>query len=357
MISTRIAKLRQRLIAEGVDALLVTVPSNVCYMSGFTAGHDASLLISATQALLATDFRYYEQTEREAPDYRLFKLTKGLPAHLGDLAKEAGARRIAFESTHVTHALYQDLTKVEGVELVPEKGWVEELRAVKSPAELNLIRRAVATSDAVIAALAKILRPGMTEKQLAWEVEAFMHAHGADDVAFPVIAAGGPNAAMPHAVPSERTIVPGEPLTLDLGARVQGYCSDLTRTVCIGQPDARFREIYGIVLKAQEAAEAGIKAGMLGKDADALARQVITDAGYGDAFGHGMGHGVGLDVHERPSAGARSEDRLEPGMVVTVEPGIYLPGWGGVRIEDLVVMTENGVEILSRATKDPVVAL
>lgn len=357
MITTRIAKLRQRLNTEGVDAILVTQPSNVRYMSDFTAGADASLLVSASEALLATDFRYYEQTEREAPDYRLFKVTKGLAAGFGDLAQEAGARRIAFESTHMTYALHEELAKVEGVELVPIKGWVEELRAVKSPEELVLIRRAVAYSDAAIASLPEILRPGMTERELAWEIEAFMHARGADDIAFSLIVAGGPNAAMPHAVPTDRPIVPGEPLTLDLGARVQGYCSDLTRTVCIGQPDGKFREIYEIVLKAQEAAEAGIKAGMLGKDADALARQVIVDAGYGDAFGHGMGHGVGLDVHERPSAGARSEDRLEPGMVITVEPGIYLPGWGGVRIEDLVVVTEQGIEILSRATKDPVVEL
>lgn len=357
MIHTRIDRVRQRLVAEGVDALLVTQPSNVRYMSGFTAGADASLLISATQALLATDFRYYEQAEREAPGYRLFKAPKGLGEAFAELAKEAGARRIAFESIHLTYDLYQELAKAEGVELVPEKGWVEELRAVKSPEELELIRRAVAISDAVIGALPQILRPGMTEKELAWEIEAFMHAQGADDVAFPIIAASGPNAAMPHAVPSDRRIVPGEPLTLDLGARVQGYRSDLTRTVCIGQPDDKFREVYGIVLKAQQVAEAGIKAGMLGKDADALARQVIADAGYGDAFGHGLGHGVGLDVHERPGAGARSEDRLEPGMVVTVEPGIYLPGWGGVRIEDLVVVTEAGIEILSRATKDPVVPL
>jgi len=353
----RIDRLRERLSAEGVDALLVTHPSNVRYMSGFTAGADASLLISATQALLATDFRYYEQVKRQAPAYRLFQAPNGLAAAFGDLAREAGARRIAFESTHITYALYQDLAKVEGVELVPEKGWVEELRAVKSAEELALIRQAVAISDAVIAALPHILRPGMTEKELAWEVEAFMHARGAEDVAFPIIAASGPNGAMPHAVPSERRIVPGEPLTLDLGARVQGYCSDLTRTVCIGQPDDKFREVYGIVLKAQQAAEAGIKAGMLGKDADALARQVIVDAGYGEAFGHGLGHGVGLDVHEFPRAGARSEDRLAPGMVVTVEPGIYLPGWGGVRIEDLVVVTESGIEILSQATKDPVVVL
>ncbi len=355
MITQRIAKISQRLAAEGVDALLVTQPSNVRYMSGFTASQDAALLISASAVQLATDFRYYEQAEREAPDYQLFKTTNGLAAGFADLARQGGARRIAFENTHMTCALHDELAKTEGVELVPVQGWVEALRAVKSADELALMRRAVAISDAVIAALPELLRPGMTEKQLAWEIEAYMHAQGADDVAFPVIAAGGPNGAMPHAVPSERAIVPGEPIVLDLGARVGGYCSDLTRTVCLGQPDARFREIYAIVLKAQQAAEAGIKAGMLGKDADALARQVIADAGYGEAFGHGMGHGVGLDVHERPGAGPRSEERLEPGMVVTVEPGIYVPDWGGVRIEDLVVVAEGGIDVLSAASKEPVV--
>lgn len=356
MTSTRIARIRSRLAAEGVDALLVTQPSNVRYLSGFTAGEDAALLISGSQALLATDFRYYEQVERQAPDYALFKLTKGLAAGFAGLACEAGARRIAFESTHVTYDRHQELAAVEGLELVPVKGWVEELRAVKSTEELDLIRRAVAISDAVIAALPDLLEPGMSEKALAWEIEAFMRTRGAEDVAFPVIVAGGPNGAMPHAVPGERPLVPGEPIVLDFGARVQGYCSDLTRTVCIGQPDARFREIHAIVLEAQETAEAGIRVGMLGKDADALARQVIAQAGYGDAFGHGLGHGVGLDVHERPGAGMRSDDRLEPGMVFSVEPGIYLPGWGGVRIEDLVVMTEDGIEILTAATKQPLVA-
>ena len=355
MTGTRVDSIRQRLAAEGVDAFLVTTPANLRYLSGFTSA-DGALLISADRFFLATDFRYYEQVEREAPCVELFKVDKPIAAAYEDLFTAAKVRRLAFESTHLTYARYQELAAISGIELLPVKGWVEELRAVKTPEELALMRRAVAISDAVIAALPQILQPGMTEKQLAWEVEAFMHDRGADDVAFPIIAAAGPNGAMPHAVPSERVLLPGEPIVLDLGARFSGYCSDLTRTVCIGQPDARFSEIHAIVLAAQRAAEAGIRPGMLGKEADAIARQVIADAGYAEAFGHGLGHGVGMEVHERPSAGARSEDRLEPGMVVTVEPGIYLPGWGGVRIEDLVLVTDAGVDILTTATKDPVVA-
>ena len=356
MSEQRVAKVRERLAAEGVEALLVTKPANIRYLSGFTS-KDARLLISQSQAYLVTDFRYYEQAEREAPSFQLYKLTELLPAALGNLVGEAGVSRVAFESDDVSYALYQDLEKIEGLHLVPIKGWVEEMRAIKSPEELALIRRAVAISDAAMAALPELLQPGMTERQLAWELEAHMRTHGADDAAFPVIAAGGPNGAMAHAVPTDRVLVPGEPIVLDLGARVGGYCSDLTRTISIGQPDDKFRELHGIVVAAQQAAEAGIRPGLLGKEADAIARQVIVEAGYDEAFGHGLGHGVGLEVHERPSAGLRSEDRLEPGMVITVEPGIYLPGWGGVRIEDLVVVTDTGIEILTGASKDPVVPL
>jgi Xaa-Pro aminopeptidase len=351
---TRLARIREKLAAEEVDGFLVKKGANTRYLSGFTS-EDGQLLITGDQAFLLADFRYYEQAERQAPGYQLYKVAKPFPEAFADLVHETGCTRVAFESTSVFYSLYEELAAIEGLALVPVKGWVEELRAVKTPAEIAPTRRAVAISDAVIAALPELLHAGMTERELAWEIEAYMHTHGADDVAFPVIAAGGPNGAMPHAVPSERVLVPGEPVVLDLGAKVEGYCSDLTRTVCIGQPDERFREVHAIVLAAQEAAEAGIRPGMLGKEADALARQVIVEAGYGDAFGHGLGHGVGLEVHERPSAGQRSEDRLEPGMLVTVEPGIYLPGWGGVRIEDLVLITDYGVEILSRATKEPAV--
>ena len=354
MSKSRVDQLRARLSTEGVDALLVTTPSNVRYLSGFTSA-DGELLITLERAILATDFRYYEQVERQAPDWELFKREKTPQEDLTALFRGAGARRVAFESEHLTFARYQELAAIEGLEFRPVKGWVEDLRVKKSAAELALIRRAVAISDAVIVALPELLRPGMTERQLAWAIEAFMREQGAEEVAFPVIAAGGPNGAMPHAVPSERPIVPGEPIVLDLGATVEGYRSDLTRTVCLGQPDARFREVYALVLAAQEAAETGLRPGLTGKEADALARQVIVDAGYGQAFGHGLGHGVGLDIHERPRLGLRAEERLEPGMVVTVEPGIYLPGWGGVRIEDLVVITDSGIENLTAAAKDPVV--
>jgi len=227
------------------------------------------------------------------------------------------------------------------------------MRAIKDNAELATIRRAVAISDGAVEHIKKMIRPGITEKEIAWELEFYMRTHGADQLAFPIIAAAGPNGAMPHAVPSDRAVLPGEPIVMDLGARVDGYNSDLTRTICIGEPDERFRQVYGVVLKAQLAAEEAIRPGMQGREADAVAREVISKAGYGEYFGHGLGHGVGLAVHEKPGVGKTSEDLLLPGSVVTVEPGIYIPGWGGIRIEDTVIVTDDGIEVLSQATKDP----
>jgi Xaa-Pro aminopeptidase len=348
-------RIRARLAAEGLDALLVTTPSNVRYLSGFTAGQDATLLVSAKVALLITDFRYYEQFERQVSGCILVKQEKAFPLAFAEAVQQAQAKKIAFESSGITYARYQDLAATPGVELAPVKGWVEALRVIKTPSEITLMRHAVAIGDAVIAALPHLWHEGISEKQLAWAIQSFIHDRGAEDVSFPVIVAAGENGAMPHAVPSDRRIGRGEPVVLDLGARVEGYCSDLTRTVCFGHADARFLEIYNTVLAAQHKAESGIRAGVTGKEADALARQVITEAGYGTAFGHSLGHGVGLDIHEEPRASVQYEGKLEPGMTLTVEPGIYLPGWGGVRIEDLVVVTETGVEVLSAASKAPVV--
>ena len=362
MSDPRLGRLRSRIAESEADAFLVTNPTNVRYLSGFTAGEDARLLITSDNQYIITDFRYYEQAERQAPAFTLCKMTQSVPAAFAELVQQTGVRRVAFEAADVSYGLYQELAKTEGIELLPVKDWVQTLRAVKTPEELAAIRRAVAIGDAAFAALPSLLRPGISERELA----AFMRTHGAEDVAFPPIVAGGPNGAMPHAIPGEqilvgreahdRALVPGEPIVLDFGAQVDGYSSDLTRTICIGQPGDRFREIHAIVLAAQRAAEAAIRPGMLGKEADAIARQVIMDAGYGEAFGHGLGHGVGLDVHELPGAGPRGELALEPGMTVTVEPGIYQPGWGGVRIEDLVVVTDSGIEVLTTASKEPAIS-
>jgi Xaa-Pro aminopeptidase len=351
-MNVRLDKLRQKLIEEELDAILITQPQNRRYLSGFT-GSAGVLLISAEQAILATDFRYYEQVAKQAPDFELarvgYEFTKVLP----DLVVQVGAKRVGFEAVHLPYAQYQEWDEVaEGFELAPTKELVEELRAVKDEGELEVIRRAVALADEAMTYVLDVMEPGMTERAVAWEIETYMRTHGADKVAFDLIVAGGPSGAMPHARPSEAPIRAGEPIVMDIGAQTEGYHSDLTRTACLGAPDDRFREIYDIVLQAQLAAEEGIRAGMTGQEADALARSVIEEAGYGEYFGHGLGHGVGLAVHEKPRLSKLSEEEvLQPGMVVTIEPGIYLPGWGGVRIEDIAVVGEDGVEVLTLARK------
>jgi len=240
---------------------------------------------------------------------------------------------------------------------VTTSGVVEEMRAVKDEDELATLRQAIALGDAAYAHIADFMQPGMTERQVAWELESFMRTHGAEKLAFEVIVAAGPNGAMPHAHPTDRVIQAGEPVVMDLGTAVDGYCSDLTRTVVLSEADGRYQEVYEVVLQAQQAALRGIRPGMRGQEADAIAREVIAEAGYGDAFGHGLGHGVGLVVHERPRLGRLSDkDVLQSGMVFSVEPGIYLPGEFGVRLEDLVLLREDGPEVLSQAAKEPILA-
>jgi Xaa-Pro aminopeptidase len=232
---------------------------------------------------------------------------------------------------------------------------VEELRQVKDPAEVEAVRAAVELTDQAYEHAVELLRPGMTEKQVAWEIEKFMREHGAEGIAFESIVAAGPHAALPHHSPTDRPIATGEPVTIDCGARLNGYCGDLTRSFCLGSADERFAEVYGVVLRAQEAALGGLRAGLTGREGDALARDIIREAGHGDAFGHSLGHGIGLAVHELPRVSARSEDVLRAGMLTSVEPGIYLPGWGGVRIEDLVVIEADGARNLTRAPKTMVI--
>lgn len=350
----RLDKLRKSLKRLKIDGMLVTRPENVRYLSGYTG--EGALLITPERALVGTDFRYWEQVKRQAPDLELFKVVASHePVYSGLVSAAGRPRRLGFESAHVTVAERDRLAAVEGVEWIPLNGVVEALRVVKGRDELALIRRAAAISDAALEHIRTWLRPGWTERQVAWELEVYMRTHGADDVAFAISVAAGPAGAEAHHEPDERPIQAGEPIVIDLGACVQGYRSDITRTFCLGRPGRRFVRIYDLVLRAQETALAGIHAGLTGKQADALARDVIASAGYGKRFGHGLGHGVGLAVHELPGANRRNETRLPLNATLTVEPGIYLPGWGGVRIEDLVLIRKNNVELISRAGKDPLI--
>jgi len=347
----KLEKLRTVLAQLGLDAILISQPENRRYLSGFT-GSAGWLVITADRAVLATDFRYYEQVGRQAPGFELARVPARFPDLLPGLLAGLGVRRLGFESQHATVDDLQTWSRAaEKVEWLPLKDTVETLRMIKDEAEIEAIRRSAALTDAAFAHLLRVIGPGMTERQAAWEIETYMRTHGAGKVAFDLIVAAGPNGALPHAQVSDRAILAGQPIVVDIGCVVGGYCSDLTRTFCLGEPVPRYLEVWETVLRAQEAALAGIRAGVTGVEADALARDLIGAAGYGEQFGHGLGHSVGLAVHENPRASRLSTDVLQAGMTLTVEPGIYLPGQFGVRIEDLVVVTEKGVDLLSGAPK------
>lgn len=360
MYTERQARARQQMRAQGLDGLLITQPENRRYLTGFTA-RDSSptssagwVLLTPTAGFLLTSFLYYEAALAQAQGVEVVQLSGSLTETTARLAADLGLRRLGFEAAALSFATYRGLQDRLGdtCTLVPTEGLIEDLRAVKDPAEVAAIRRAVALADQTYAYLREILRPGMTEARAAWLLEAYMREHGAEGMAFEPTVAAGPHSAIPHHQPTERPIGIGEPVWVDFGARVDGYCSDITRSFVLGPAPAEYRRRWELVRQAQEAALAGLRPGLSGREADALARQVLEAAGYGAAFGHSLGHGIGLAVHERPRLSRLSEEVLAPGMTVTVEPGLYLPGWGGIRHEDLVVITAEGIEVLTQAPKE-----
>lgn len=353
---SRLQNLRSLLSGQQIDAIFISQPTNRYYLSGFT-GSDGYLLVSHSQAILVTDFRYTEQARQQASEFRVFQISSaGFANWIPTLVAELGVKRIAFESNDLTFSLHRDLVGAARrlapelrPRLVPTHGIVESLRSVKEPHEVDMIRNAASLADATVEHAATLLKPGITENEMAWSLELFLRESGSGSMPFPIIVASGPNSARPHAQPTDRVINEGEPIVIDLGARFGGYCSDITRTLFMGKPDENMAGIYSLVREAQNAAITGISAGMSGDTADQLARKIITDAGYGDSFGHGLGHGVGLDVHEQPRLGSKSDDVLTSGMVFTIEPGIYIEGRGGIRIEDMVLLEESGPRLLTQA--------
>jgi Xaa-Pro aminopeptidase len=354
-IKDRINKLRQKIAEKGIEALLVSQPDNLYYLSG-CEGLEGYLLITANEALLVTDFRYIEQAQRQSPDCEIFRIQGKMAEWFPKLFASLKIVHLGFESSHLSFASYEQIMGIVkniklSIDLVPVNGLIESLRMVKDPEEIELIIQAEKISDAVLDHVQKILHAGMTEKALAWEIEKFMRDKGSQSVPFDLIVAAGPNSALPHARPSERPIQAGEPVVIDFGARSGYYGSDLTRTLCIGTPDDTYRKIYNTVLNAQLGAISGIRAGMTGGEADAIARNIIAQAGYEDDFGHSLGHGIGLVTHENPRLGPGSTDVLTESMVFTIEPGIYISGWGGVRIEDDVVIENGQLRVISSAHK------
>jgi Xaa-Pro aminopeptidase len=340
-VNERVDRLRERL--EG--PLLVTAPANVRYLSGFVSSN-AALLVEPDRVRLFTDFRYAEGA-RAVEGVELELMKRNLYANLAEVL----TGRVAFEASALTYASWETLAEGD-MELVPRRGLVEELRAVKDDRELRAIRAAAAITNRMYERLAGEQFVGRTERDLAWRIEVLFHELGAEGEAFPAVVAAGDNGARPHTDPGEREIGPGQTVVVDAGCIVDGYCSDCTRTFATGALPDRLAEAYDVCLAAQEASLGAVRAEARGEDVDAVARRRIEAAGFGDAFGHGLGHGVGLLVHEDPRLAPESQNVLAVGNVVTVEPGIYLSGLGGIRIEDLVVVTDGEPEVLTTFPKE-----
>ena len=335
----------ERLQASLEEPLLVSNLVNVRYLVGFESSN-AALVVEPERVRLFSDFRYAE-LGRSVDGVEFVETKRSLFDALAELLEG----RIGFEADHVSYARWETLGN-GGLELVPRRGLVEELRAVKDEAELEAVRNAAALTSEAYARFADERFVGRTERDLAWRLEELFHELGAEAPAFETIVAAGPNGARPHARPSDREVGAGETVVIDSGAKLDGYCADCTRTFATGSLPERLSEAYEVCREAQLAGLQAVRAGATGVEADGAARDVIDDAGFGDAFGHGLGHGVGLDVHEAPRLSRESSDTLVPAQVVTVEPGIYLEGVGGIRIEDLVIVGENGAEITTGFTKD-----
>ena len=336
-----------RLQAQLDEPLLVSNLVNVRYLTGL-ASSNAALLVSPEGARIFTDFRYAERA-RAIPDVELVQTRRNIYSHLPELLRGT----IAFEPGALTYERYATLTG-GGLELVPRKGLVEAMRAVKEKSELETIRRASAATNEAFARIAEEPFVGRRERDIAWRMEQLFHELGGEELAFPVIVAAGPTGGSPHAVPGDRVIEPGQTVTIDAACKVGGYCSDCTRTFLTGDLPDELSHAYDVVLEAQLAGLAAVRPGADGVAVDQVARDIIETAGFGALFGHGLGHGLGLEVHELPYLNAEYPSTLEAGNVVTVEPGVYFPGVGGIRIEDLVIVNDDGAEVLTPFTKEPV---
>ena len=346
-------KLRRAVKKSGADAILVTNFTNVTYLTGFT-GDDSYLLVRLDGDVILSDFRYTTQLEEECPglEMQIRRHSVSMPEWVAKILRTARIRRLALEADSVSWSLLNEIDeKANEVEKIPTSGLVEGLREVKDKSEIRDIRASVAAAEKAFGVLRATLQPDKTERQVRDELEYQLRVFGAEDRGFPSIVATGARAALPHAVPDENLLGESDILLVDWGARRNLYRSDLTRVLIIGRISPKLERIYRVVLNAQLKAIDAIRPGVTGKEIDGIARGIIADAGFGRYFGHGLGHGIGLDIHELPRLATTSTTVLKPGMVTTVEPGIYIPGWGGVRIEDDVLVTRDGHEVLTSLPK------
>jgi Xaa-Pro aminopeptidase len=355
MSDIRINNLRSRFESLAVDGMLVYQPENRKYLSGFD-GSSGYLLVTPTDAVLATDFRYVEQAQGEVGGCRVQRIEGPIKTWFPGLLSDAKVKRLGIEAGNATLADFERFKaalETAGIktDLVPVIDAVESLRMIKDADEIKTMEAAARlTDEALVSVTYKYLRPGVSEIKLAWELEKYIRESGAE-LSFPTIVAAGPASAMAHSKPSDRLLEVKGPVVIDMGVKLNGYCADLTRTFWLADVNSKFTELYRIVLQAQKAAIDGIVPGMTGAEADKLARDYIAEAGYGEAFGHSLGHGLGMVVHENPRLGQNSQDILTEGMVFTIEPGIYITGWGGIRIEDDVVLENGKVRLLTSSPK------
>jgi Xaa-Pro aminopeptidase len=355
MEQARLNRLRTEMQVLGLEAVFITNAYNRKYLSGFT-GSSGALLITLEKAFLLTDFRYRTQATAQAKYYEIVEHAPKMIATVKEIMTKLKIEQLGFEQNELTYGLYQSYAaELAPIQLQPTDQLVEKLRMFKDESELQILQEAADLADATFSFIVTKLAAGVSEQEIALEMEIYMRKHGAVSSSFDTIVASGERSALPHGVASNRLLQMNEFVKLDFGAYYRGYCSDLTRTVVLGKPTDKHKQIYNIVLEAQLQTLDKLKPGMTGKEADAVARDIITKAGYGDCFGHGTGHGLGMEIHEAPRLTLQSDVILKAGMVVTVEPGIYIPGFGGVRIEDDVVLTERGIRILTHSTKELII--
>jgi len=356
-VTERIKKLRGLMNEAEVDAFFVTRPENLFYLSGFS-GSAGSVLVGREQSYLFADFRYIVQAAQQSPGFIIVEVPGSSHEQLHKVLEQEAVVTLGCEGDHLAYSQYVALQEgLSEIDLKPFDGLVEKLRLSKDNDEIATLEEAVRLADEAFKEILEAIKPGKQEREVALQLEYAMRRRGAERAAFTIIVAAGRRSAMPHAVASEKTIQYGDLIIMDFGAVYRGYHSDITRTVVLGKPAGCQLEIYDIVLEAQQRGIAAVRPAVKAMDVDRAARDVIEWYGYGKCFGHSTGHGLGLQIHEKPWLSARDETVLQPGMVVTVEPGIYLPGWGGIRIEDTVLVTPDGHRVLTRSPKQELIAL
>lgn len=348
-MNNKVNRLKKSLKEKNLDSAIVFKPENRRYLSGFT-GSSGYVVVTEDRELFITDFRYVQQATSQCKGFEIIEHTNDKTIY--DILNDLGLKKLGFEDEFVTVSQYNDFSeKLNDIGLIPLKDTLAKIRIIKDDDEINLIRKAAEIADKTFEYICSIIKPGITEWEVSLEIEGFMKKNGASGTSFESIVASGKRSSLPHGVASQKVIEDGDFVTLDFGCIYNGYCSDMTRTVVVGKASDKQKEIYHVVLEAQEEALKHIKPGITGYDVDKIARDIIKEKGYGDYFGHGLGHGVGLEVHESPRLSPLGKDTLATNMIVTDEPGVYLPDFGGVRIEDLVLVTEEGCEALSKSPK------